>query len=215
MFHVKRFDPGADGKREVAPPKKRGTKRKVRSGNDKADSGVGAGAPRPGSVNKDDDDVDASTRQQKHDDGDSSSAPTSSDSDSSSVPSSSDDEDESSNPTHSTTLRVIAPSQPTLEGSRERGKARGAAEDEAIDDFDADFDVIERGSHTAPSKTDDEPTALTGRDSAANQALHLSKLPIAEVASRWNLPPFLIRNLQAGSYTSFFPIVSNRLLVKT
>ena len=133
-------------------------------------------------------------------DGDSSSVPSSySDSDPSSVVSSEDNDEKIE--TH-TTLKVIAPSQPT-KASKQNQVSQGHP-DEAVDDFDADFDIIENDT---VSKKSDASGQLTV-DITAARALRLSKLPIAQVASEshWNLPPFLLRNLQADSYTNFFPI---------
>ena len=135
-------------------------------------------------------------------------------SDSSSVPSSSDEENNHS----STTLKVIAPSQPVSDGTRKRDKIRGGTEDfdEAIDDFDADFDIIESGTvaHAsmeggAKGKAESTTTTRSHRhNAAAIRALRLSQLPISEVASEkhWNLPPFLLQNLNEDSYEKFFPI---------
>ena len=129
------------------------------------------------------------------------------DGDSSSVPSSSSDSDSSDdddqNKEAQTTLKVIAPSQPTKDSKRNQRNQDYL--DEAVDDFDADFDIIE--NNDTLSKKSDAPKHLTV-DITAARALRLSKLPIAEVASEshWNLPSFLLRNLQADSYTNFFPI---------
>ncbi|KAL7514798.1 hypothetical protein ACHAXN_012119 [Cyclotella atomus] len=120
----------------------------------------------------------------------------SSESNSSSVASS--EEDKPNEP--QITLKVIAPSQPAAKDSKRRQKSHQGFEDEAIDDFDADFDIIE-----TEAKTD---TPNTPTDVTAARALRLSKLPIEEVASdrHFNLPPFLLKNLRADSYTNFFPI---------
>ncbi|KAL3816182.1 hypothetical protein ACHAXA_007300 [Cyclostephanos tholiformis] len=123
-----------------------------------------------------------------------------SNSESSSMPLSSDDKHD-----ESTTLRVIAPSQPVSAVARKRYKKRGADDDEAIDDFDAD--VIE-SAH--PSNQDKAGSILIPRSdtNAIRRALRLSQLPIAEVASKkhWNLPTFLTRNLRTDAYEKFFPI---------
>jgi ATP-dependent RNA helicase DDX51/DBP6 len=114
---------------------------------------------------------------------------------------SSDDDDEK----HSkSTLKVIAPSQPAANDSKSKRKHEGF-EDEAIDDFDADFDIIENENTSEKTST---PSHMNVGDVAAARALRLSKLPIAEVASdkHWSLPPFLLCNLEADSYTNFFPI---------
>jgi len=126
--------------------------------------------------------------------GDSSSVPSNtSESDSSSAPSSSDDDDDE----QPTTLRVIAPSQTVSNAAQMRDKKI----DEAMDDFDttayeSNLDNTKSGS-------------TTHRDNASiRNALRLSQLPIDIVASskHWNLPPFLIHNLTADSYKTFFPI---------
>ena len=139
------------------------------------------------------------------------------------VPSSSsseeDDDDEkesNNNPLQlSTTLRVIAPSQPVSNDARRRDKnTKGeSAEDEAIDDFDADYyDIIESGSSTQQQPTKEgnkkNNTVKQHHDIAATRAIKLSQLSISEVASskHWNLPQFLVRNLLESSYTNFFPI---------
>ena len=190
MFHVGRYDPTA----EVRPSQKADRRSKR-----KADSKEGPDDP-PLKGAADGDNIDSNKRAK--DDNQSSSVPTSSDdsSDSSSVPSSSSDDEHEGDTQTSTTLKVIAPSQPVADDARRRVKKRGAAEDEAIDDFDADFDIIEDSGKSS--------LASNAHDSAATRALHLSRLSIAEVASEkhWGLPPFLIRNLEADSYEKFFPI---------
>lgn len=191
MFHVGRFDPSA----EVVPKvNKNDKKRKATDTTSKL------------------------KRQRDGNDDDVSIASNTSNSDSSSVPSSSSDE-EDDNPLdlQQSTLRVIAPSQPISEDVRNRDKKKKQAqEDGAIDDFDDDYDIIEEGSSsTNQQQNTDSPTKspliiskATKYDSAANRAIHLSKLPISQVASPsyWNLPQFLVNNLKAGSYTNFFPI---------
>lgn len=128
-----------------------------------------------------------------HIDDDSSSVP-SSESDSSSVV---EGEEHHEPPT---TLKVIAPFQPPTKDPKRSQKNKGF-EDEAIDDFDADFDIIENETKT-------NTAAFVPIDTTAARALRLSKLSIDEVASEkhFNLPSFLLRNLQADSYTNFFPI---------
>ncbi|KAL7483122.1 hypothetical protein ACHAW6_008778 [Cyclotella cf. meneghiniana] len=137
-------------------------------------------------------------------DDDSSSAPSSETESSSSVTSFSVDEEKKSK-TH-TTLKVIAPSQPAPNDSKRSHRKHGGFEDEAIDDFDTDIDIIE--NHHSSQKPDSSLSHKDFSDIAAARALRFSKLPIAEVASakHWGLPPFLIRNLEADSYTNFFPI---------
>ena len=122
-------------------------------------------------------------------------------SDSSSVPSSSESDDssvESSGENHKSTLKVIAPSQPAADSHKVNRKTR-AQDDEAIDDFDADLDIVE---HVAAK----DETKSTSTDSTIKRAFHMSRLPIEEAASTWNLPEFLVNNLKADSYENFFPI---------
>ena len=201
MFHVGRFDPSAaevvrkvnknDKKRKAAD-----TTSKLKTNNDK--------------------------RQRGGNDDDASMASNVSNSDSSSVPSSSssssDEEDDNPLVLQQSTLRVIAPFQPISEDVRNRDKKKNsqAQEDEAIDDFDDDYDIIEESESSAqhpkntegPSKSPLVVSKATKYDSAATRAIHLSKLPISQVASSsyWNLPQFLVNNLKADSYTNFFPI---------
>ena len=238
MFHVGRFDPSAEERKAKSSS---GGSKKADSRRKDDDDGRGRKKRKiatndDGKSDRDDDDVTSSNNTSKqrttdNDDDDiifpSVPANASNDSDSSSVPSSSssssDDDDEkesnSKNPLQlSTTLRVIAPSQPVSNDARKRRdkhtRGGGQAEDEAIDDFDADYyDIIEGSS------TQQQPTTKEGKttnikqhqhhDIAATRALKLSQLPISEVASskHWNLPQFLVRNLESeDSYTNFFPI---------
>lgn len=181
MFSVPRFDPN-----QTTEPKKTLGQARVRP-TDNVTDGHQKPSKRPKKNTEAIND---------HVDDGSSSVP-SSGSDSSSVVSSEEDEDQEPQ----TTLKVIAHSQPTTKDSKRSQKNLGF-EDEAIDDFDADFDIIEnepKVDASAPSL----PTDVT-----AARALRLSKLPIDEVASdkHFNLPSFLLKNLQADSYTNFFPI---------
>jgi ATP-dependent RNA helicase DDX51/DBP6 len=178
MFSVQRFDPNETYKPKAVAK----TKVKAPSTNDEETKS----SKRQKKTAQDDD---------KRMDEDSSSVP-SSESDSSSVVSSEDDEPNEPQ----TTLKVIAPSQPAAKDSKRGQKSHQGFEDEAIDDFDADFDIIETEAKA------DASSNLT--DVAAARALRLSKLPIDEVASdrHFNLPPFLLKNLRADSYTNFFPI---------
>ena len=194
MFHVGRFDPSA----EVVPKvNKIDKKRKATDTTSK---------------------LKANKKRQRDNNDDVSIASNTSNSDSSSVPSSSSDE-EDDNPLvlQQSTLRVIAPSQPISEDVRNRDKKKQVQEDEVIDDFDDDYDIIEEsGSSTQQQDQNTDSTTkspliiskATKYDSAANRAMHLSKLPISQVASPsyWNLPQFLVNNLKADSYTNFFPI---------
>jgi ATP-dependent RNA helicase DDX51/DBP6 len=216
MFHVGRFDPLAEERKakEQKISSKKASKSKRKEGRGKRKAGSGE------AVVDNNDDVSKSKKSKAQtnnlskgdeEDGNSSSSvpSSSSDSDSSSVPSSSDDEDSPSK--KSTTLRVIAPSQPISDNAqkRDRKKQLGAAEDEAIDDFDADFDIIEGTQQPSSSDTTKSGlSSLSAHDAAAIRALRLSQLPIAEVASNkhWSLPSFLIKNLEADSYQNFFPI---------
>ena len=195
MFHVGRYDPSA----EVVP--------KVNK-NDKKRKATADTTSKLKAIEK---------RQRDGNDDDVSIASNTSNSDSSSVPSSSSDE-EDDNPLdlQQSTLRVIAPSQPISEDVRNRDKKTQVQEDEAIDDFDDDYDIIEEGSSSTNQQQNTDSTTkspliiskATKYDSAANRAIHLSKLPISQVASSsyWNLPQFLVNNLKADSYTNFFPI---------
>ncbi|KAL3781587.1 hypothetical protein HJC23_007107 [Cyclotella cryptica] len=144
-------------------------------------------------------------RETNQTDDDSSSAPSSETYSSSSVASSSSEDDEKQSK-QQTTLKIIAPSQPVPSDSKRSQRTQKGFEDEAIDDFDADFDIIENEHSSQKPGAASSHTNVT--DIAAARALRLSKLPIAEVASakHWGLPPFLIRNLEADSYTNFFPI---------
>jgi len=193
MFHVGRFDPSA----EVVP--------KVDK-NDKKRKAIDTTSK-----------LKANEKRQRDNNDDVSIASNTSNSDSSSVPSSSSDE-EDDNPLvlQQSTLRVIAPSQPISEDVRNRDKKKQVQEDEAIDDFDDDYDIIEEGGSSTNQQQNTDSTTkspliiskATKYDSAANRAIHLSKLPISQVASPsyWNLPQFLVNNLKADSYTNFFPI---------
>ena len=185
MFNVGRFDPSAEvwNKRKDDNSKSK----EVEDGTDNLN------VPNKRIKNESADDGDSSSDDDddEHDESDSSSAPSSSDED--------DDDDE-----QPTTLRVIAPSQTVSNAAqmRDKKKQRGAGEiDEAMDDFDttayeSNLDNTKSGS-------------TTHRDNASiRNALRLSQLPIDIVASskHWNLPPFLIHNLSADSYKTFFPI---------
>ncbi len=137
----------------------------------------------------------------------SSSVPSSTDfDDSSSVPSSCSSDNESDNKQENstarkTTLKVIAPSQPIVGDAKSNKRRKEGFEEEAIDDFDADFDVVENALPISSSK-------IEHHDPIASRALRLSRLPIEVVASKehWGLPSFLVKNLEADSYTNFFPI---------
>ncbi len=213
MFHVGRFDPNA-----VATAKKpaaaggggSGAKKKKRANDDLFES-----TRRTKTIKKDGaHDVSADTEASKNTtsmhhiaDGDKGGHDTDS---SSSVPSSSESEDDElstavvDNNKSKSTLKVIAPAQPTVADPRKANrKRREQEEDEAIDDFDADFDIVE---NTATSYSSKDETNFTAANSAAKRALHLSQLPIEEAASTWNLPQFLVNNLKADSYEHFFPI---------
>lgn len=109
-----------------------------------------------------------------------------SESDSSSAPSSSDDDDDEHD--EPTTLRVIAPFPTVSNAAQTQDRKRRGAEDES------NLDNTKSGS-----------TSLRVNASIRN-ALRLSQLPIDIVSKHWNLPPFLIHNLTADSYKTFFPI---------
>lgn len=189
MFNVGRFDPSAE-----VWNKRKDDNSKSKEVDDSATGGT--------------DNLNVPNKRIKNesaDVGDSSSVPSNtSESDSSSAPSSSDDDDDDDDE-QPTTLRVIAPSQTVSNAAQTRykKKQRGAGEiDEAMDDFDttayeSNLDNTKSGS-------------TTHRDNASiiRNALLLSQLPIDIVASskHWNLPPFLIHNLTADSYKTFFPI---------
>ena len=193
MFSMPRFDPN-----ENAKPSASKSKGRVLGVRPTADVD---GKPRKRMKNDEHLDEEVENEIHSEDNDDSSSVP-SSESDSSSVLSS---QDEEGHRDPQTTLKVIAPSQPSAKGGkRSHGDHQGFT-DEAMDDFDADFDIIENEG-SLPSKTDTSSSFPT--DITAARALRLSRLPIDEVASSkyWNLPPFLLRNLQEDSYTNFFPI---------
>ncbi|KAL7552128.1 hypothetical protein ACHAWF_015333 [Thalassiosira exigua] len=196
MFHVGRFDPSAEGRKPktVKPNAKEKTRRGTKRSADKGNVDITAPRKRGGGLKSSSDRAETNET----------ATPTASDS--SSVPSSSDDEEESQQ-AKPTTLKVIAPSQPISDDARKRAKKRvgGGAEDEAIDDFDADFDIIESRDDAPKSKYGPPSNTV---QSAASRALKLSQLPIEEVASakHWDLPSFLVQNLEADSYETFFPI---------
>ncbi|KAL9183540.1 hypothetical protein ACHAXT_004396 [Thalassiosira profunda] len=196
MFNVGRFDPSAEERKAKAPakPPKGGNGRKRKAARPSEDPKCDG----PSTEESDGAGLAAAAHQQgggdahQGDEGDSSSVPSSSDSDASD-----NDEGRTAGGGEHSTLRVIAPVQPVAPGAILRAKKqRSAPQDEAVDDFDADLDVVEKAG---PSPA---------HDPAAIRALRLSRLPLAEVASprHWNLPPFLVRNLEADSYTNFFPI---------
>eukprot|EP00970_Alexandrium_tamarense_P005115 scaffold825_cov196-Alexandrium_tamarense.AAC.60 len=214
MFHVGRFDPNAVVKK--AKPSKEAKQSRAIKSKPRPDASDGGGlthhvkSKRPREQTEEDatsnGDASPAQRRRKHSDSDiddadndSSSAPSSSGSDSSSVVSSSDEE---GGEKETATLKVIAPSQPIVVDTRNKRRKHDDVDDEAIDDFDADFDIT--GDEKATSASSQQKPI----DTAASRALRLSTLSIAEVASEkyWNLPDFLIRNLEADSYTNFFPI---------
>lgn len=185
MFNVGRFDPSA----ELWNKRKDDDKRE-----EVDDAATGAAdylyVPNKRIKNENADDGDSSS---------SSSVPSNmSESDSSSAPSSSDDEHD-----EPTTLRVIAPSQSVSNAAqtRDKKKQRGAEEDEASANFDTGAYELNLDNAKSGSTTHRETAAI-------RNALRLSQLPIDIVASskHWNLPPFLIHNLTADSYKTFFPI---------
>lgn len=214
MFHVGRFDPNAVVKK--AKPTKEAKQSRAIKSKPRPDASDGGGlthhvkSKRPREQTEEDatsnGDASPAQRRRKHSDSDiddadndSSSAPSSSGSDSSSVVSSSDEE---GGEKETATLKVIAPSQPIVVDTRNKRRKYDDVDDEEIDDFDADFDIT--GDEKATSASSQQKPI----DTAASRALRLSTLSIAEVASEkyWNLPDFLIRNLEADSYTNFFPI---------
>lgn len=192
MFNVGRFDPSA-----AVCSKRKDDNSKSKEVDDSATGGTdNFNVPNKRIKTENTDDDDSSSEDDddddEHDESDSSSAPSSSDE---------DDDDDDEQPT---TLRVIAPSQTVSNAAqmRDKKKQRGAGEiDEAMDDFDTT--AYESNLDNAKSGS------TTHRDNASiRNALRLSQLPIDIVASskHWNLPPFLIHNLTADSYKTFFPI---------
>jgi len=147
---------------------------------------------------------------------DSSSMPYSSgDSDSSSMPYSSDDDggsdDDDANTSNGkskkkekSSLRVIAPEQMFPAAGVKR--RRTGMTDEGLDDFDVE------DRQAVGSKTDEGAVNLTDQQRLHNAeistALQLSRLPIRDAAKVWNLPSFLVSNLERDGYENFFPIQS-------
>lgn len=83
------------------------------------------------------------------------------------------------------TLKVIAPEQ---KYENEWKTQRRNTTAEGMDDFDDDTEL-----HSL-------------QDVHIQNAIHMSKAPIREVAELWNLQPFLIRNLERDGHKHFFPI---------
>ena len=147
---------------------------------------------------------------------DSSSMPYSSDSDSSSMPYSSDDDGDASSDDEEdanangknkekSSLRVIAPEQKFPAAGVKR--RRSGMTDEGLDDFD-----VEEDRQAVASNTDEGAVPLTDQQRLHNAeistALQLSRLPIRDAAKVWNLPSFLVSNLERDGYENFFPIQS-------
>ena len=160
-------------------------------------------------------------RQNKETDGKgsdaSSSMPYSSgDSDSSSMPYSSSDEgdsdgeggdlradtNESSEGREKSSLKVIAPEQKFPAAGVKR--RRDGMTDEGLDDFDVDDGVGKKSRDGAASMTDQQRL----HNAEISTALQLSRLPIRDAARVWNLPRFLVSNLERDGYENFFPIQS-------
>lgn len=223
MFQVGRFDPDADRKTPNAtdrnPKKKSKELHHNRAQNNSIKRHRKRLSPSDGVVQGDKEVVGKETQPVKRNkNGKVSSVSSYNDvDDSSSVPSSSSSDSESDNKhenstARKSTLKVIAPAQAIVGDSISTKRRKDGFEEEAIDDFDADFDIVENSLPISSSQVDStDPTGAFRNsyyDPVASRALRLSRLPIEEVASKkhWGLPSFLVKNLEADSYTNFFPI---------
>lgn len=125
------------------------------------------------------------------------------------------------------TLRVVAPEQPTSTAdtpdplstvnaaknrhqllSRYAFRTHGGGTDEATDDFD---DLLFEGGKDEEAKEEEIEAKISASSDAATWkeiefAIQMSKLPIVEAAKLFQIPEFLISNLQRDGYRHFFPI---------
>jgi hypothetical protein len=92
--------------------------------------------------------------------------------------------------------------------SRYSFRTIGGVTDEATDDFD-DL-LFEGGKEEADEEEEVETKIPTSSDEATWKeiefAVQMSKLPIVEAARLFQIPEFLISNLQRDGYRHFFPI---------
>lgn len=118
--------------------------------------------------------------------------------------SSGDEEDANANSKdkEKSSLRVIAPEQkfPAV-GVKLR---RASMTDEGLDDFDVEEDRQAKTYEGAAPLTDQQRL----HNAEISTALQLSRLPIRDAAKVWNLPSFLVSNLERDGYENFFPIQS-------
>lgn len=228
MFAVGRYDPRAEDAAAAAAAKRtKQAKKKRKTTKAKAPPSPPSGVvvEQPLTVIDEGGDEDSVTNGRVHPrrrerDGNgsnSSSMPFSSgDSDSSSMPYSSDDDGDassddeedanaSSQNKEKSSLRVIAPEQKFPAAGVKR--RRTGMTDEGLDDFD-----VEEDRQAVGSKTDEGAVPLTDQQRLHNAeistALQLSRLPIRDAAKVWNLPSFLVSNLERDGYENFFPIQS-------
>ena len=109
-------------------------------------------------------------------------------------------------------LKVIAPDE-GKEGSSRVSKAKSfdlKTSEEAFDDLDIDetLDDNDKNEEEGPISEDENDNGPIDPNDELQIALRMSKQSIAEAAKAWNLAPFLVDNLTADGYTSFFPIQS-------
>jgi hypothetical protein len=115
--------------------------------------------------------------------------------------------------TPETTLRVIAPETDGATSSQRKLDTK--LTEEAFDDLDLtttttteDLLVVEEKNEDPSEQQQQQQQDETSLDPTdeLQRALYLSKQTIDYAAKRWGLASFLVDNLQADGYTSFFPI---------
>ena len=230
MFAVGRYDPRAEdaaaaaaaAKRTKQAKKKRKTTRSKEPPSTPTDAVVeqpltlideGGGEEvmtndraHPSRKERDGNGSDSSSMPYSSGDSDSSSMPYSSDGDGDASSDDEEDANANSKDMEKSSLRVIAPEQKFHAAGVKR--RRTGMTDEGLDDFD----VEEDRQAVRNSKKDEGAVPLTDQQRLHNAeistALQLSRLPIRDAAKVWNLPSFLVSNLERDGYENFFPIQS-------
>lgn len=105
---------------------------------------------------------------------------------------------------------VIAPE---AKGPRSGPRKQGKIEEEAFDDMELEDDLVfginkeEAVFEKVPKKqkTDGDDVSDPSAKEVTS-AIRMSNFPILEAAKKWNLAPFLVKNLEKQGFENFFPI---------
>lgn len=130
--------------------------------------------------------------------------------------------EETSKDRSSSSLRVIAPE--TKGGVSQERKLNVKVNEEAFNDLDLEENELFRDEQNGDDDDDNDvqlaeyslkqshdqeqkETVFDPTDEL-QRARYMSSLPLLQAAKRWNLAEFLVKNLEADGYESFFPIQS-------